>query len=87
MARLTAPTPHIAAQVGEIAETILLPGDPLRAKFIADTYLENVKQFNNTRGMLGFTGTYKGKPVSVMGTGMGCPSMGIYTNGSNPSSG
>ena len=57
MARLTAPTPHIAAQVGEIAETILLPGDPLRAKFIADTYLENVKQFNNTRGMLGFTGT------------------------------
>ena len=57
MARLTAPTPHIAAQVGEIAETILLPGDPLRAKFIADTYLETVKQFNNTRGMLGFTGT------------------------------
>ena len=79
MSQLTAPTPHIAAQVGEIAETILLPGDPLRAKFIADTYLENVKQFNGTRGRLGFTGAYQGKPVSVMGTGMGCPSMGIYS--------
>ena len=76
---MTAPTPHIQAQVGEIAETILLPGDPLRAKFIADTYLENVKQFNATRNMFGFTGTYKGRPVSVMGTGMGCPSMGIYS--------
>ena len=79
MAKLVAPTPHIQAQVGEIAETILLPGDPLRAKFIADTYLENVKQFNQTRNMFGFTGTYKGRPVSVMGTGMGCPSMGIYS--------
>ena len=77
--KMTAPTPHIEAKVGDIAETILLPGDPLRAKFIADTFLENVKQFNNVRGMLGFTGTYKGKPVSVMGTGMGCPSMGIYS--------
>jgi purine-nucleoside phosphorylase len=77
--KMTAPTPHIEAKVGEIAETILLPGDPLRAKFIADTYMENVKQFNNVRGMLGFTGTYNGKPVSVMGTGMGCPSMGIYS--------
>ncbi len=76
---LKAPTPHIEAQVGEIAETILLPGDPLRAKFIADHYLENVKQFNSVRNMLGFTGTYKGKPVSVMGTGMGCPSIGIYS--------
>ena len=76
---LTAPTPHIAAKVGEIAETVLLPGDPLRAKFIADTYLEDVKQFNATRNMFGFTGTYKGRPVSVMGTGMGCPSMGIYS--------
>ena len=76
---LTAPTPHIVAKVGEIAETVLLPGDPLRAKFIADTYLENVKQFNTTRNMFGFTGTYKGRPVSVMGTGMGCPSMGIYS--------
>ena len=76
---LTAPTPHIGAKVGEIAETVLLPGDPLRAKFIADTYLENVKQFNTTRNMFGSTGTYKGRPVSVMGTGMGCPSMGIYS--------
>ncbi len=75
----TAPTPHIDAKVGDIAETILLPGDPLRAKFIADTFLEDVKQFNNTRNMFGFTGTYKGRPVSVMGTGMGCPSMGIYS--------
>lgn len=73
------PTPHIEAQVGEIAETILLPGDPLRAKFIADNFLEDVKQFNSTRNMLGFTGYYKGKRVSVMGTGMGCPSIGIYS--------
>ena len=79
MPPLTAPTPHIQAMPGDIAETILLPGDPLRAKFIADTYLENVKQFNGTRGMLGFTGTYQGRPVSVMGTGMGCPSMGVYS--------
>ena len=79
MPPLTAPTPHIQAMPGDIAETILLPGDPLRAKFIADTYLENVKQFNGTRGMLGFTGTSQGRPVSVMGTGMGCPSMGIYS--------
>lgn len=79
MAELKAPTPHIEAQVGEIAETILLPGDPLRAKFIAENFMENVKQFNHTRGMLGFTGTYKGAPVSVMGTGMGCPSIGIYS--------
>lgn len=73
------PTPHIGALEGEIAETILLPGDPLRAKFIADHFLEDVKQFNGTRNMLGFTGTYQGKPVSVMGTGMGCPSIGIYS--------
>ncbi len=77
--KLEAPTPHIQAKVGEIAETILLPGDPLRAKFIADTYLKDVKQFNQTRNMFGYTGTYNGKPVSVMGTGMGCPSMGIYS--------
>ena len=77
--KMTAPTPHIEAKVGEIAETILLPGDPLRAKFIADTYLQDVKQFNSVRNMFGFTGTYNGKPVSVMGTGMGCPSMGIYS--------
>ena len=73
------PTPHIAAREGEIAESILLPGDPLRAKFIAENYLEGAKQFNATRNMFGYTGTYKGKPVSVMGTGMGCPSIGIYS--------
>lgn len=72
-------TPHISAKKGEIAETILLPGDPLRAKFIADTYLEDVVQFNAVRNMLGYTGTYKGKRISVMGTGMGIPSIGIYS--------
>lgn len=73
------PTPHIDAMPGDIAETILLPGDPLRAKFIAENFLENPVMFNKTRGMLGFTGEYKGKRVSVMGTGMGCPSIGIYS--------
>lgn len=73
------PTPHIGAKQGEIAETILLPGDPLRAKYIADNFLTDAKPFNSTRNMLGFTGTYKGKRVSVMGTGMGCPSIGIYS--------
>lgn len=72
-------TPHIKPNGAEIAETILLPGDPLRAKFIADTYLEDVVQFNEVRGMLGFTGTYNGKRISVMGSGMGAPSMGIYS--------
>lgn len=72
-------TPHNRALPGDIAKTVLMPGDPLRAKFIADTFLENVKQFNNVRGMLGFTGTYKGVPVSVMGSGMGMPSIGIYS--------
>jgi purine-nucleoside phosphorylase len=71
---------HIAAKVGEIAEVILLPGDPLRAKFIAENFLENAKQYNEVRGMLGFTGTYKGKQVSVQGTGMGTPSISIYVN-------
>ncbi|MBP3385122.1 MAG: purine-nucleoside phosphorylase [Firmicutes bacterium] len=71
---------HInAANKGDIAESILLPGDPLRAKFIAETYLNDPKCFNEIRGMLGYTGTYKGVPVSVMGTGMGMPSMGIYS--------
>lgn len=71
---------HInAANKGDIAESILLPGDPLRAKFIAENYLTNPKCFNEIRGMLGYTGTYKGVPVSVMGTGMGMPSMGIYS--------
>lgn len=72
-------TPHNSAKKGDIAETILLPGDPLRAKFIAETYLENPVVFNEVRNMLGYTGEYKGKKVSVMGTGMGIPSMGIYS--------
>ncbi len=76
---MTKETPHIKPNGVEIAETILLPGDPLRAKFIADTYLDNVVQFNSVRNMLGFTGTYNGKKVSVMGTGMGIPSIGIYS--------
>ncbi|RQW19034.1 purine-nucleoside phosphorylase [Bacillus sp. C1-1] len=71
-------TAHINP-TGEIAETVLLPGDPLRAKFIAETFLEDVEQFNSVRNMLGFTGTYKEKKISVMGTGMGMPSMGIYS--------
>jgi purine-nucleoside phosphorylase len=73
------PTPHIGAKKGEIAKTVIMAGDPLRAKFMAENFLENPVQFNNVRGMLGFTGTYKGKPVSVMGHGMGIPSIGIYT--------
>ena len=73
-------TAHInAAKKGEIAESILLPGDPLRAKFIAENFLDNPKCYNEIRGMLGYTGTYKGVPVSVQGTGMGMPSMGIYS--------
>jgi purine-nucleoside phosphorylase len=74
-----AETPHIKPNGAEIAETILLPGDPLRAKFIAETFLTDVVQFNEVRGMLGFTGTYNGKRISVMGTGMGTASMGIYS--------
>lgn len=73
------PTPHIEAQQGEIAESILLPGDPLRAKFIAENYLNDYIQFNRVRNMFGYTGYYKGKRVSVMGTGMGMPSIGIYS--------
>lgn len=73
------PTPHIGAQYGEIAETVIMAGDPLRAKFMAENFLENPVQFNNVRGMLGFTGTHHGKRVSVMGHGMGMPSLGIYT--------
>ncbi|WP_299090905.1 purine-nucleoside phosphorylase [uncultured Metabacillus sp.] len=71
---------HINAKQGEIAETILLPGDPLRAKYIAETFLEDVICYNNVRGMLGFTGTFNGKRVSVQGTGMGIPSISIYVN-------
>ena len=70
---------HIAAKQGEIADKILLPGDPLRAKFIAENYLEDAICFNEVRNMFGYTGTYKGHRVSVMGTGMGCPSIGIYS--------
>ena len=72
-------TPHNTAEKGEIAKTVLMPGDPLRAKFIAENYLSDVKCFNEVRGMLGFTGKYEGKEVSVMGHGMGMPSIGIYT--------
>lgn len=72
-------TPHIQAKEGEIAKTVLMPGDPLRAKYIADTYLEDVTCFNEIRNMYGFTGKYKGKEVSVMGSGMGMASMGIYS--------
>ena len=73
------PTPHIEAKFGEIAETVIMAGDPLRAKLMAERFLENPVQYNNVRGMLGFTGTYKGKRVSVQGHGMGIPSIGIYT--------
>ncbi|MGG7077066.1 purine-nucleoside phosphorylase [Clostridium sardiniense] len=73
------PTPHNNAKLGDIAETVLLPGDPLRAKYIAETFLENPVQYNTVRGMYGYTGTYKGKRISVQGTGMGIPSIGIYT--------
>jgi len=71
---------HIAAKDGEIAESILLPGDPLRAKFVAENFLENPVQYTGVRNILGFTGTYKGKKVSVQGTGMGIPSISIYVN-------
>ncbi len=76
---ISAPTPHNEANIGDIAKTVIMPGDPLRAKHIADRFLKNVKCFNNVRGMYGFTGEYKGKVVSVMGSGMGMPSMGIYS--------
>lgn len=72
-------TPHNSAEKGEIAKTVLMPGDPLRAEFIAKTYLENPVCYNNVRGMLGFTGKYKGVEVSVQGSGMGIPSIGIYS--------
>ena len=72
-------TPHNQAKKGEIAKTVLMPGDPLRAKFIAEKFLKDVKQFNSVRNMFGYTGTYKGKKVSVMGSGMGMPSIGIYS--------
>ena len=73
------PTPHNAANPGDFAKTVLMPGDPLRAKFIAETFLEDAKLVNNVRGVHGYTGTYKGVPVSVMASGMGMPSIGIYS--------
>lgn len=73
------PTPHITAKAGDFAETVLMPGDPLRAKFIAETYLEDAVLVNNVRGVNGYTGTYRGKRVSVMASGMGQPSIGIYS--------
>ena len=72
-------TPHNTATNGQIAKTVLMPGDPLRAKFIAENYLEDIKCFNTVRNMFGYTGTYKGKEISVMGSGMGIPSIGIYS--------
>ena len=79
MSREDTPTAHIAAQYDEIAKTVIMCGDPLRAKFIAEKYLDNPVLYNEVRGMLGFTGFYKGKRVSVQGHGMGIPSIGIYS--------
>ena len=87
---MSIPTPHNTAKKGDIAKKVLMPGDPLRAKYIAETFLEDAREVNNVRGMLGFTGTYKGRKISVMGhgmgeqisvmgSGMGMPSMGIYS--------
>ena len=73
-------TPHNSAEKGDIAKTVLMPGDPLRAKFIAENYLENPVCYNQVRGMLGYTGTYRGVRISVQGSGMGMPSMGIYSH-------
>lgn len=73
-------TPHNQAEFGDIAKTVLMPGDPLRAQFIAETFLENPVQFNSVRNMFGYTGTYKGKKVSVMGSGMGIPSISLYAH-------
>lgn len=75
---MSIPTPHIEARSGDFADTVLMPGDPLRAKFIADTFLDDLKEVNKVRNMLGYSGSYKGKPVSVMGSGMGIPSISIY---------
>lgn len=73
-------TPHINAAKGDIAETVLLPGDPLRAKWAAETFLDSPREVNNVRGMLGFTGTWNGNPVTIHGSGMGMPSLSIYAN-------
>ena len=77
---MSAPTPHNNAKPGDIAKTVLMPGDPLRAKLLAETYLQDAVCYNEVRGMLGFTGKYQGIPVSVQGSGMGIPSMGIYSH-------
>ena len=79
MSGLPTPTPHNGAKSGDIARTVLMPGDPLRAKYIAETYLEDAVCFNTVRNMLGYTGNYQGKRISVMGSGMGIPSIGIYS--------
>ena len=79
MSKTNVPTAHNNAKLGDIAETILLPGDPLRAKFIAETFLDNTVMYNTVRGMYGYTGYYKGKKISVQGSGMGIPSIGIYS--------
>ena len=76
---MATPTPHISAAPGDFARTVLMPGDPLRSQFIAETYLEDRRLVNNVRGVQGYTGTYKGVPVSVMASGMGIPSIGIYS--------
>lgn len=76
---MSIPTPHISAKAGDFAKTVLMPGDPLRAKFVADTYLEDAVLVNPVRGVNGYTGKYKGKRVSVMASGMGIPSIGIYS--------
>ncbi|MGN1012973.1 MAG: purine-nucleoside phosphorylase [Clostridia bacterium] len=77
--KINTPTPHNQAKLGEIAKTVLMPGDPLRAKYIAENFLEDAELYNNVRGMLGYTGKYKGVTISVQGSGMGVPSMGIYS--------
>ena len=77
---LTTPTPHIAAKPGDFGKTVLMPGDPLRSKFIAENFLENPVLVNNVRGVHGYTGTYKGVKVSVMASGMGMPAIGIYSH-------
>ena len=78
-------TPQNRAENGDFAKTVLMPGDPLRAKFIAETFLEDPRLVTDVRGMYGYTGTYQGRPVSVMGSGMGMPSIGIYSYGCTPS--
>ena len=76
---MSTPTPHISAKPGDFAKTVLMPGDPLRAKYVAENFLENAVLVNQVRGINGYTGTYQGKRVSVMASGMGMPSMGIYS--------